>query len=143
MGYVTQSGLVERFGEEEIIQLTDRTAVPPAAIDATVVERAIADASSMIDGYLARRYALPLTATPPALAKAAADIARYYLHGAAAGKDDAVSRAHEAALRWLRDIASGAVTLDADGAAQAPASTGARVSTSEPVLTRQSLKVLG
>ena len=144
--YVDLAGLIERFGETELIQLTDRTDGPLAGvIGVTVVDQAIADTSSLIDGYIARSYRLPLAAVPAALAKAAADICRYYLHGSAAGKDDAVTRAYDSAVRWLREVASGTAVLDA-GSSEAqpnPVRTAARVAAGEPLLTRDTLRVLG
>jgi phage gp36-like protein len=115
MPYATQSDLVARFGSAELAQLTDRVA--GTAIDAAVVAAALADADALIDGYLAQRYALPVTPTPALLLRAAADIARFLLHGKSAG--EAVRNAYDDALRVLRDLADGRAALP--GAAAAPA----------------------
>lgn len=141
MAYVTKQDLIDRFGAAEMIQATDRTNRPPSTIDDVVLGRALADASSEIDGYVRKVARLPLTVVPAILVKRAADIARYYLHGKAAGKDDHVARAYAEALRWLRDVAAGLTMLDEGGEAPAPAADQAgRVSASEPVFTRRSLR---
>ena len=141
MPYATKQDLIDRYGATELAQLTDRTNRPPTTIDDVIVGRAHDDASSEIDGYIRKVVRLPLTVVPRILVKRASDIARYYLHGKAAGKDDQVTRAYAEATRWLRDVSMGLTMLDEDGAAPAPAVDQAgRVSGSEPVLTRQTLR---
>jgi phage gp36-like protein len=139
--YATQQDLVDRFGEEELIQLTDRTNIPVSTIDPVVVGRAIDDASALIDGYLQKVLALPLSVVPPVLSKSASDIARYYLHGKAADKDSPVTRAYNEAVGWLKDVSKGLVQLSAEG--EAPkAAGGGTVKASAPgrVFTRDSLR---
>ncbi len=141
MAYTTLQGLIDRFGERELIELTDRTNIPVSTVDATVVARAIDDASALIDGYVAKVAALPLADVPPALEKVAADIARYYLHGKAADKDSPVTKAHDQALAYLRDVARGVVTLAIGGAAPAPAGGGSvQAVAPNRVFTRDSLR---
>jgi phage gp36-like protein len=115
MPYATQADLVTRFGSTELAQLTDRVA--GTTIDASVVATALADADALIDGYLAQRYALPVSPVPPLLLRVAADVTRFLLHGNAA--TDAVRGAYDDALRVLRDLSAGKATLP--GAAVAPA----------------------
>jgi phage gp36-like protein len=111
MAYATQTQMIERFGERELIELTDRAEPPSGEIDAAVLVRALDDASAFIDGYLGKVAALPLAAPPPILSKLCADVARLYLHGEAAAKDAPVRLAHDAAVRWLTDAARGLVSL--------------------------------
>ena len=46
MTYATQQDLVDRFGNEELVQLTDRSNLPPSEIDATAVTRALAEGNA-------------------------------------------------------------------------------------------------
>jgi len=140
VNYVTQQDLIDRFGEPELVQLTDRTNRPATTIDATTVARHIADAESMIDGYLGKVYALPLATVPPVLVKIAADLARYFLHGPSAEKDGAVERAYRDARAWLNDVAGGAVVIENAGVIPSQAG-GGRIQTSAPdrVFTRDSM----
>jgi len=114
MAYATASDLLTRFGEAELLQLTDRDAVE--AVDGAVVATALADADATIEGYLAGRYAVPVSPVPPLLTRIACDLARFTLHGKAA--DDTVKAAYEAALKLLRDLSKGDAVLA--GAAAAP-----------------------
>lgn len=108
MSYCTQQHLIDRFGADELIQLTDSGGV--GMIDSTTISAAIIDASAEIDSYLRNRYALPLLATPPELERIACHIARYYLYNDSA--INAVSQRFEQAIGWLKLLAQGKVMID-------------------------------
>lgn len=76
--YCTVADVVSRFGERELLQLTDRNRT--GEVDETAITRAIGDASHEIDSYLGARYELPLASIPPVLVPVCADMARYYLY---------------------------------------------------------------
>lgn len=116
MPYVTQQQLVDRFGEEELIQLTDRANA--GSIDAAVLNQAINDAGAEIDGYLAGRYQLPLATVPPIIALYCGDIARYLLYDDHSTEE--VRKRYDDAIAFLKLVAKGTVRLGADE----PAATG-------------------
>ena len=60
MIYATAADLVARFGELELVQLTDLENIPPSIIDLGRVETKIGDACAFIDGYVGQVYRLPL-----------------------------------------------------------------------------------
>jgi phage gp36-like protein len=105
--YCSGDDLITRFGSDELIQLSDHDNT--GAINTTVVDQAITDASAEIDGYISSAYDLPLTETPALLNLYACDIARYRLFGD--GAFEAVIERYNIALKYLRDIASGKVQL--------------------------------
>jgi len=107
MTYCVKQDLIDRYGQEELIQLTDRANA--GVIDDTVLDQAIADADSLIDGYLASRYSLPLSDVPVSLVRVAAALTRYFLYTEAA--TDQVEKAHDQAIAWLKDVARGTVNL--------------------------------
>lgn len=107
MTYATQTDLVDRFGETELAQITNR--VDGATIDTVVLGRALGDADAEIDGYLAKRYRLPLASTPVVLARLAADIVRYRLCIDSA--PNMVRQRYEDAVSLLKRISSGEVQL--------------------------------
>ena len=141
MAYATQQDMVDRFGADELIELTDRTNTPVSTIDPVPVDRALSDATALIDSYLGKLYRLPLSSVPAALPKAVCDVARYYLHGKAAPKDGPVERAYNEAVNWLKDVSKGLVGLDAEGVAPVQAGGGS-VKASAPgrVFTRESMR---
>jgi phage gp36-like protein len=107
VSYITQQELTRRFGEDEVIQLTDRART--GAVDTDVLDQAIDDAGAEIDGYLAGRYRLPLDPVPRALVPLAANIVRYRLYDDAA--PDEVRSRYEDAVKFLTALAKGQFSL--------------------------------
>lgn len=113
MPYATQADLEARYGVDELVKLTDRAEPPAGVADGETVARALADASNLIDGYLAGRYTLPLSAVPALVATWCAQIARYLLH--VHGAPERVEADYRDAIAQLRDVAAGKLTLQAAG----------------------------
>lgn len=120
--YATKQDLIDRFGEQELIERTDRVHIPPSTVDDAVVDQALGDATSEIDGYIAARYTLPLASVPRRLVKVTCDLARYYLLGNAA--DDTARAAYEDGVKWLVNVSKGVVQLDKPEGGDAPAPAG-------------------
>lgn len=112
MSYCTKQGLIDRYGEQEIIQLTDRGGL--GVIDETVLNQAIGDADGEINGWLAGRYDLPLASVPPMLVRNACDLTRYYLYGNAV--PDVVGQRYKDVITFLTQLGKGSVTLGLDTA---------------------------
>ena len=129
MPYVARQDLIDRFGEQEILQLTDKVDPPAGAIDDTVLGRAIADADGVIDAHLVGRYALPLASVPKILVRYACDLTRYFLWEDSASEP--VMRAYKAAMAFLEAIAKGTASLGLDAANQPVATDGGSVSFNE------------
>lgn len=133
MTYATLQNLIDRFGADELIQLTDREGL--GEIDTTVTDRALADADARINGYLAARYTLPLVNVPTELELLACDIARYLLH------DDRVTeqieQRYKDAIAQLRDVSRGVAVLGVDDSNNVlTGSNTAEISTTTPVFRR-------
>lgn len=142
MTYCTQQDLVDRFGTIKLIQLTDKVNKPASTIDIVTVGKHIGDAESLVNSYLGKKYQLPLTVTvPDVLTKFAVDIAWFYLHGDAAGKDSPVRLAFNDAKAWLKSVSQGGVIIEGAGEIIAPAG-GGQIKTSQPdrVFTRETLR---
>ena len=130
MSYCTLAQLTERYGATMLVQLSDRGGdEAPEEADAELFDRAIADADALIDGYLRKRYALPLPALPRLVTDLSLRIAIYYAHGQVV--TDKVRDDYRDALKTLEKIAQGLVELDLDGA-EPPASGASEVRTNEP-----------
>ena len=139
MQYITATDLAERPGARELSQVATAAHLKPVAwelMEATLrggdrstwaadqvaaaddalrrIEDAVAQAESLIDGYLARRgYGLPLSPVPDLVTGWARDIARYLLHKDRGGKEDTdpVVRNYKDALKFLEQIAAGKFSL--------------------------------
>ena len=120
MVYATVQDMIARFGEPEMIQLTDADDL--AAVKPSRIELKLGDAHALADGYLGRVYALPLTGCakpvgvavelvpPPQLTRAVCDIARYYLYDDLAPESE-VYRRFKTATAELQAIADGKAVL--------------------------------
>jgi phage gp36-like protein len=140
MSYATLAQMTERYGRAVMVALTDREEVATGEIDEAVVTRALDEAAAMIDGYLASRYALPLSATPPFLTDLAQAIAIWKLH--LSEPDPKITKDYDQALRALRDVASGALRIPGAAGVE-PAATGgsgARITDRDRPLTAQNMK---
>ncbi|SOC20616.1 gp436 family protein [Rhodobacter maris] len=139
MGYTTQAELITRYGEEMLRGLTDIGLPPSGEIDTEAVDRAIADADAMIDGYLRERYVVPMASPPPEISAISRAIAIWNLHTFEPGKK--IETDYQGALAALKDISKGLIKLDA--ATVAPvvnAGTGARITDRERPLTEANMK---
>lgn len=117
MGYASRQDMSDRYGEEELIQLTNRanTAGP---VDETVLARALADADAEIDTYLLGKFPLPLDPVPRVLVRVACDIARFRLFDDKATEE--VRARYQDAISLLGKIASGTVALTAPAETVSP-----------------------
>lgn len=129
--YAKASDLIARYGEDELVQLTDRDG--SGGYDPATVGRALSDASALIDGYVAARYTLPLAETPALLIGLCCDLARHALHADAA--PEVVTDRRDQALARLRDISAGRLRLDATVPAAAPSGT-VQMTSSERLFSR-------
>jgi phage gp36-like protein len=124
MNYASPQDLMDRFGEAELLQLTDPDL---QAVQTARVQRAIDDAQAYVDSFVGRVYRLPLSGcvkptptqadpqaitlvAPPQLARITADVARYYLWRDFAPESEVYLR-HKAATKELEAIGEGKATL--------------------------------
>lgn len=110
--YAVRQDMIDRFGEPEIRQLTDRRDPPAGAIDDTVLAEALDDADGLVDSHLAGRYTLPLASVPKILKRYACDIARFFLWKDSAG--ESVRKAYEDAKSFLEQVAAGKASIGLD-----------------------------
>jgi phage gp36-like protein len=114
MSYATKTNMLARFGESEVIALTDRANL--GVVDDTVLAGALAEADAEIDPYLAPRHVLPLASVPKILTGFACDIARYRLCGAGVTETDEIRNRYKDAIRFLEQAAAGKIGLGLDAA---------------------------
>lgn len=118
MTYATRTALEDRYGADELSQ---RESMLPAG----AVDRALADADALINGYCAGRYTVPLSPVPDNVPRLACAVARYYLLDGA--NTEQSRQDFEDAVSWLKDVAAGRVTLTTAAVAETPATGGTPV----------------
>lgn len=105
--YASVADMIERFGETEMVELTDLEHT--GDVVSSVAERALTDATAEIDSYLAARYRLPVTDTPRLLSVLCSDIARYRLETGANSEQG--RQRYEDAVATLKKISRGEINL--------------------------------
>lgn len=140
MTYATLDQMYERYGRDLLRDLTDRGDFPTGAPVEAIVQRALVNANSFIDGFLGR-YDLPLPTTPDPLPDLAQAIAIYRLHRYQ--PDPKIKDDYDDALRILRDIAAGTNRLTVAGVepeSAASSGNGVRITDRDRPLTAENLK---
>lgn len=114
MAYATTDDMIEAFGQEEMVNLTAAFGELDGPVVAAKVERALGDASDLIDSYLRRRYQVPLSAPVPAsIARAARVLCRFDLaHGEQKDPTEQMRLARKEVITWLEGLAAGTVQLE-------------------------------
>lgn len=105
--YLPVAEYVIRFGDQEATRLTSE--VQPPARDDTKIETAILDSEEEAEGYIARRYPLPLSTVPAILKTWVAALARERLHKTRPTQE--VEKAAERARQQLKETAQGLFKL--------------------------------
>lgn len=101
--YATRDDMVKRYSLTEISQL-ERYLMGDESVEA-----AIADAGSIIDGWIGAKYAIPLEYPPDNIKIFVCDIARYLLWKSKASEE--VRRRYEDAMSYLKGVSKGTNVL--------------------------------
>ncbi len=113
MAYIVNADIVLRVGDDATVQLTADTG---SSVDATVLDEIRLSSEGEVNGYLAKRYAVPvdLSAHPDAagtLKGFTLDLAVYRLHTRRAPANKDVQQMRDNAIEWLKGIAEGKINL--------------------------------
>lgn len=111
--YASTDNMLSRFGEQDLVLLTERVDSEPGEINLELLSQALIDASAEIDGYIVGRYSLPLASVPTVLERNCCDIARYFLYGDHAPEQ--VEKRYQAVVKFLSSVSKGAISLGLDG----------------------------
>ena len=101
--YATRDDMVKRYSLTEVSQL-ERYLTGGESVDA-----AIADAGSIIDGWVGAKYAVPLEYPPDNIKIFVCDIARYLLWKSKASEE--VRRRYDDAMSYLKGVSKGTNVL--------------------------------
>lgn len=142
MVYCTKADILNQISETELAQLTDDAA--GAVVDDDIVDAAIADADSEIDGYCGEKYTVPFADVPGIVQKMSVGIAIYNLFArretSMAGMPESRTNRYDKAIRLLLLISQGKVSL---GEVPAPAGNPDEVAASsmnDRLFTRTSME---
>lgn len=151
MSYPTFADLRKRINLETLLYLVDDERAGEMTPEGEErIEAAIEYAQSEAESYIAQKYPLPLPSVPLVVKSKVLDIAVYRLflrRGIRVGTaDDVVLQANRDAVKYFENVALGKASLpvpsipsgDSNGTIQS--SSGAKISASERLFTRDSLK---
>ena len=112
MAYAGVQDMIDRFGQVEMIRLTTPADQDMDTVQTDPVDRALEDASALIDGYLRRRYQVPLDLVPAEIRRAACVLARFDLStGDNREASERAAQDYKGVLSWLTQISKGEVLL--------------------------------
>ena len=112
---------------------------------APIIDEAIADADGEIDGYLAKRYAVPISPAPKIINKCSKDIAVYNLFSRI-GIDESTDQKtylnrYNQAIKFLTLVAEGKVSLGAEtDDPTTAAATGFSVTSNPRIFSRDKMR---
>jgi phage gp36-like protein len=113
MPYATAQDMIGRFGETEMLRLSSADGVLPETVNLVPVAQAIADADAIIDSFLRKRHAVPLSSVPQVIVRASCVLARYELSlGGDREPATQVKEDRKETMAWLGKVADGTVTLE-------------------------------
>lgn len=149
MSYSTKEEVREMLKDDALNAIIGDTFIEDSAereeLVAPIIEGAIADADAEIDGYLAKRYAVPLSPAPKVINKFSKDIAVYNLFSRI-GIDESTDQKtylnrYNAAIKFFELVADGKVSIgtEADDPASA-AATGFSAKSNTRLFTRGSMR---
>jgi len=116
VSYIVNQDIVDRVGVDRAVQLSSDSGT---AVNTDVLDEVRLSSEGEVNGYLAKRYAVPvdLTAHPDVAATLKGftlDIAVFRLIARRQPVPEDVRRIHDDVLKWLIAVAKGDVNLPAD-----------------------------
>lgn len=109
--YATLADILEQMAEAELIALTDDAGLD--AVDETVVDRAIANAVTVIDAHCGDRYTVPFSPVPDLVRMYAVDLAAYNLYSRRTHVPvpEVITERQRQALAFLRLVQKGEASV--------------------------------
>jgi Mu-like prophage protein gp36 len=148
MSYSQQPEVLEMIKEDALNGLIGDTFIEDAEERkqriGVIVDAAIADADGEIDGYLSKRYAVPLSSPPKIINKFSKDIAVYNLFsrlGIADGSEEKnFLHRYNSAIKFLTYVAEGKVSIGVEADDPSAAAAGFAVDSSPRLFRRSSMQ---
>lgn len=140
MAYAALTDMTLRFGETEVHRLSAGDGELPVGIVEETVDRALLDATAIVDSFLRRRYQTPIERPSADIVRATCILARYDLAtGSNKEPSSQMKEGRDEILAWLAKIADGRVTIEGLPTVQLAAGSGVRVSDRPRGLTSDNL----
>jgi len=109
MAYCTLEDIQHTMDEDDVIRFSDDD--DSGVVNTEVVDKAIADAGSLVDAYLAVRYTVPMDPVPAVINGAACDIAIYKISSRRGIAAEEIRKKFEDAVKFIEKLAAGKAVL--------------------------------
>jgi phage gp36-like protein len=109
--YASTQDFINAFGEPETIMLTNLDDPSAGEPKLDPLDKALIDATALIDAYVGNRYVLPLTVVSTVTNRYCLDIARYMLDRIRSREDVRVR--YEDAIKFFERVTKGLASLGA------------------------------
>ena len=122
--YCALSDIIDQVPEQKVIELTDDENL--GEVNQARVDKAIATAGSIIDGYLRGRYTLPLATVPELIETISVDISVFKLYERRREMDmpESLTNCYKNAVKLLEQIQKGLISLGIEAEASASGAGG-------------------
>lgn len=140
--YCTQADILKRIDENTLLGLTAENP-GDTEIDTAKVSEAITDADNIINSYAAKRYTVPFATVPGYIKTLSVDIAVYNLYTlkpTTFEADSSVKDRYDNAIKFLKLLADGKVTIGDIPEPTASPLTGGSFSADERVFKRSTME---
>jgi len=138
MAYCVEADLLTQISDAQLISLTDDNNT--GEIGSTIVTQSIADADAEIDGWIGKKYEVPLATVPDLVKKLSIDIALYNLFGRSRLVPEDRKDRYQNAITFLKAVSAGKASLGEDDPEGSPVSATIVTTTSTRVFTRDNLE---
>ncbi len=142
--YATVTDMIARFGEVQIVRLSnpeDREAETP---DVEKVNTALTDATELINSYIRGRYLTPIANPPQDMVRATCILARYDLADTErSSPSEEMAKGRAEVIKWLENVAKEIVHLDIQLASPTGGNavgSGPRISDRDRIVTFDTLR---
>lgn len=109
MSYATVDAMLKKFGERQLIELTDNETPYTGQINMDKLDAANEEANSEVDGYISRF--LPLQTIPPFLINIACNLSRFHACTTMMTENDPIKIKYDNSIKTLKLINKGELSL--------------------------------
>ena len=111
--YATIEAMITRFGNEDLVEITDTEVPYTGEINLTKLQVAINSANAEVDAYLSKQLHVPTVLASPFVQMMACDIARYHVALGNARVSERDEKRYELAVKNLKMVNDGKIGIGA------------------------------
>lgn len=111
--YATIEAMITRFGNEDLVEITDTEVPYTGEINISKLQAAISSANAEVDAYLSKQLHVPTVLSSPFVQMMACDVARYHVALGNARVSERDEKRYELAVKNLKMVNEGKIGIGA------------------------------